>query len=216
LRQLSHLELVSVILRGLRRAEAPLNFSKGFHPLPKVSFGPPLNVGVAGRKEYFDMEVFVPFDPEVFVGKLNETMPRGIVVDKMSAIPVNEPALSNFITRYEYHVTFEKGGKKLLEDTGSSSGSELAYFQFPLTTDVIVRRDGKETDLTPTIESVTVLEGSQSNGGGLSMKLILKDYDGVKVRIGEIVSALFGERAHGLTIVRTALYGWHDDWREPL
>jgi len=213
--QLSHLELVSVILRGLRRAEAPLNFSKGFHPLPKVSFGPPLNVGVAGQKEYFDMEVFAPFDPEVFTVKLNDTMPRGIVIDKMSAVPANEPALSNFITRYEYHVTLKEGRKKPLEDAGSSSGSELAYFQFPLA-DVIVRRDGKETDLTPCIESVTILEGSPSNGGGLSMKLILKDYDGVKVRIGEIVSALFGERAHGLTIVRTALYGWHDDWREPL
>ncbi|MCK7502832.1 MAG: DUF2344 domain-containing protein [Desulfobacterales bacterium] len=37
------------ILRALRRAGVPLDFSRGFNPKPKVSFGPPLPVGVAGE-----------------------------------------------------------------------------------------------------------------------------------------------------------------------
>ena len=37
---LGHLELLQVIFRSLRRADIPMNYSQGFNPTPKVSFGP--------------------------------------------------------------------------------------------------------------------------------------------------------------------------------
>jgi radical SAM family uncharacterized protein len=42
---LGHLELAQAMIRAFRRARIPLVFSQGYHPLPKVSFGPPLRVG---------------------------------------------------------------------------------------------------------------------------------------------------------------------------
>ncbi|PQP33471.1 B12-binding domain-containing radical SAM protein, partial [Desulfobacteraceae bacterium SEEP-SAG9] len=41
-RYFGHLELVNIFLRALRRAEIPVKFSEGFHPLPRVSFDDPL------------------------------------------------------------------------------------------------------------------------------------------------------------------------------
>ncbi|MES0337274.1 MAG: DUF2344 domain-containing protein [Candidatus Magnetobacterium sp. LHC-1] len=33
----------------------PLVYSKGFNPMPGISFGPALSVGVAGEREFFDI-----------------------------------------------------------------------------------------------------------------------------------------------------------------
>lgn len=50
---LSQLELQAVLERALRRAGLPLAFSQGFHPLPLLSFGRALPVGVESRAEWF-------------------------------------------------------------------------------------------------------------------------------------------------------------------
>lgn len=200
LRYLSHLEIVTAILRGLRRASVPFDFSKGFHPSPKVSFSPPLSVGVAGEREYFDMEVFTPFDIEFYVKKLNDTMPAaydgGIGIHKMALIPMDTPSLSSFIKRYEYRV---KG-----QGAGIRDNLKL--------TPVIVERDGKDVDVSPCIEDV-IFSGVDN---APSAKLILRDTDNIKVRIGEIVEAIFGMSMNELEITRTALYGWNNEWAEPL
>jgi radical SAM family uncharacterized protein/radical SAM-linked protein len=53
LRFLSHLETMHTILRAVRRAGLPMQFSAGFHPHPKATFGPALPVGTAGLDEFF-------------------------------------------------------------------------------------------------------------------------------------------------------------------
>ena len=55
-RFLSHLELVTLFSRVIRRAGIPIRFSEGFHPLPKIVFGPALPVGVESISEYIFMK----------------------------------------------------------------------------------------------------------------------------------------------------------------
>ncbi|MGE5459361.1 MAG: TIGR03960 family B12-binding radical SAM protein [Solirubrobacterales bacterium] len=54
---LSHLETMHAILRAVRRAGLPVAYSQGFHPKPKVGFGPALPVGVESEAEYMDLEL---------------------------------------------------------------------------------------------------------------------------------------------------------------
>jgi radical SAM-linked protein len=212
LRYLSHLELVTTILRGLRRASVPFDFSKGFHPSPMVSFGPPLSVGVAGEGEYFDMEVFTPFDIEFYIKELNATMPAvddgGIRINKMKVIPMDAPSLNSFIKRYEYIIT--QNTEYRTQNTDKKSlGSVLWALGSPL----IVQRDGKDVDISPCIEDIRLSED------GLVAALILRDSDNIKVRIGEIADAIFGMNMNELQITRTALYGQlgeNNEWVEPL
>ncbi|MGM0645654.1 MAG: TIGR03960 family B12-binding radical SAM protein [Thermodesulfobacteriota bacterium] len=56
-RFLSQLELQSLFERALRRADIPLSFSAGFHPMPLLSFGPALPVGVQSMAEWFNVFV---------------------------------------------------------------------------------------------------------------------------------------------------------------
>ncbi|MFT5728642.1 MAG: radical SAM family uncharacterized protein/radical SAM-linked protein [Desulforhopalus sp.] len=57
---LGHLEILQVIFRALQRAHIPTNYSQGFNPSPKVSFGPALPVGTESYGEYFIMDLKSP------------------------------------------------------------------------------------------------------------------------------------------------------------
>lgn len=51
MRFLSHLDLVRVLDRALRRAKLPVAYSEGFHPHAQISFASPLPLGVEGWRE---------------------------------------------------------------------------------------------------------------------------------------------------------------------
>jgi radical SAM family uncharacterized protein/radical SAM-linked protein len=79
-RFLGHLEMVKVITRAFRRAQISLRFSEGFHPAPKMSFAPPLPVGIESTEEYVYVEVLGHVQPKVVVQRLNEQLPEGLRV----------------------------------------------------------------------------------------------------------------------------------------
>lgn len=113
MKYLSHLELTGTVLRAFRRAEFPLCYTEGFHPMPKVSFGPPLSVGIAGEREYMDIEVYPPFDIREFHKRINEELPDGLKINKMSFFFKKLPSISSFVSMYEYKVEIPETGVKL-------------------------------------------------------------------------------------------------------
>jgi radical SAM family uncharacterized protein/radical SAM-linked protein len=78
-RFISHLETVDLIARAFRMARIPLVHSQGHHPHPKLSFGPPLPVGIEGLAELFDAELQEPWS-ERLASRLNEVLPAGMRV----------------------------------------------------------------------------------------------------------------------------------------
>ena len=79
-RFLGHLEFSQAIIRAFRRAEIPLVFSQGFHPLPRVAFGPPLPVGTESWAEYLDFHVQGKFWPEEGLVRLNQVFFSGVEI----------------------------------------------------------------------------------------------------------------------------------------
>ena len=128
LKYLSHLELVTAIFRAMRRAEIPMRYSQGFHPSPKVAFGPALGVGIAGIREYFDMEITPPFDIDYFILKMNSVLPEGLKIKDAVLISDKEPSLSSFISRYEYEIICDDSAvaKRYLEQKLGIAGLEEA------------------------------------------------------------------------------------------
>ena len=57
-RYLSHLELLRLFVRAFKRAGLNLIYSKGFHPLPKLSFASALPVGTESIHETVDFELY--------------------------------------------------------------------------------------------------------------------------------------------------------------
>lgn len=78
---LGHLEILQLIFRSLRRANIRTNFSKGFNPSPKVSFGAALPVGVESHAEFFVMDLPEPLNNTSDTIKIiNSCLPPGLTV----------------------------------------------------------------------------------------------------------------------------------------
>jgi radical SAM family uncharacterized protein/radical SAM-linked protein len=88
---LSQLEIQRVFDRALRRARLPLSFSQGFHPLPLVSFGRALPVGVAGEREWFSVFLREKRRLETALPALNRDLPRGVRVVAVEDLPLKAP-----------------------------------------------------------------------------------------------------------------------------
>ncbi len=194
LKYLSHLELMVLYQRAVRRAEFPIEYSKGFHPAPEISFGPPLGVGIAGLSEYFDMKVTPPFDLIRNSDKLNSMLPEGASILRMSAVPANAESLNSFVTRYEYEV---KGG--------DLSGVRV----FLSEKEVLAKREKCDINLREMVEEAEIV-------GEDAARIVLADRGDKKVRLGEILPVVFNTPMEELTVTRTALFGWDNGWVKPI
>jgi radical SAM-linked protein len=77
---LSQLEIQRIFDRALRRAGLPLAFSRGFHPLPLLSFGRALPVGVESESEWFSLYLRASCSVPDVPAALNAGLPRGLAV----------------------------------------------------------------------------------------------------------------------------------------
>lgn len=212
LRFLSHLEVATAVTRALRRAGVPLAFSKGFHPSPKISFGPALGVGVAGEREYFDFEMAEDTDPEALVMRINETLPEGLRISRMEKISRSEPSLSNFVARYVYRISGLRNGARASIQTEATKSADTLPAGGPL----FARRNGSVVDISSCIAGLQAEEGASRSEDGKSLCMTLQDQGALKVRVGEVIEALWGKDAGEVSVTRTALLGWKDGWVEPL
>jgi radical SAM-linked protein len=82
---LSQLELQTVLERAMRRAGLPLSFSRGFHPLPLLSFGRALPVGVCSRAEWFSITLRKHLSAEEVHERLAPRLPDGMDILRVEA-----------------------------------------------------------------------------------------------------------------------------------
>ena len=75
---LSQLEVQKVLERAMRRAKWPLSFSSGFHPLPLLSFGRALPVGVGSKAEWVNVYLRRTMDRDFLLQSLNGVLPEGM------------------------------------------------------------------------------------------------------------------------------------------
>ena len=79
-RFLGHLEMVKIFTRSLRREGFPLKYSNGFHPMPKVSFGDTLPMGMQSEDERMLVTLTAPIDSADLISRLRRQMPDGLEV----------------------------------------------------------------------------------------------------------------------------------------
>ena len=106
---LSHLETMHAILRAVRRAGLPVAYSQGYHPKPRVSFGPALPVGVESRAEYLDLELVGRADAAEVATLMGRAMPSGLPVLEALEVPPGIPSLSESVRSVHYRVEFDEG-----------------------------------------------------------------------------------------------------------
>lgn len=86
----SHLDLMRTIQRVVRRAELPVEYSKGFNPHMALSLAQPLSVGVYSEGDYLDMNLIEDMDEVEVRDVLNKFSATGIKFLEVSKSPVIE------------------------------------------------------------------------------------------------------------------------------
>ncbi len=147
---LSQLELQSVFERSLRRAGVAPTFSAGFHPLPLLSFGWALPVGVESRAEWFAVFLRVPLSPDAFARLLAPALPEGLVLSHVEELPpgrkVPQPEAEEFFLRIR-----EPHARAALEAMRAFAAAP--HFPFLRVT----KKGTKTEDIRPLLESLEPL-----------------------------------------------------------
>jgi radical SAM family uncharacterized protein/radical SAM-linked protein len=106
IRFLGHRDLIRAFHRAFRRAGLTLDYSRGFHPHPRLRFSPPLSVGVESVCEYLDFDLRGSLDEETVVQPvLEKNLPNGIHALDIKEIPLNSRALSDIIQSFTYQIS---------------------------------------------------------------------------------------------------------------
>ena len=79
-RFLGHLEMVKIFIRALRREGFPLKYSKGFHPMPRVSFRDTLPMGMQSENEEMRVSLTECVAPEALMSRLHRQLPSGLEI----------------------------------------------------------------------------------------------------------------------------------------
>lgn len=125
MRVIGHFETSRAITRAMKRAKLPLLLSQGFSPMPKISFGPPLQLGVASRSEYFDaiftsdvLNSALFSESEVgyssLIEAINSNLPSDLKVVSAEKIPFENVSIQESVEGYGYSVIFRKRIEDLL------------------------------------------------------------------------------------------------------
>ncbi|MCS7029991.1 MAG: TIGR03960 family B12-binding radical SAM protein [Gloeomargarita sp. SKYG116] len=103
---LSHLDLMRLFDRAIRRANLPIAFTEGFHPSPRIVPATALPLGVTSTGEIVDFELHQVCDPQVFLQALQAQLPADIPLYEVQEIPVRAPASTELLEAVEYRLTF--------------------------------------------------------------------------------------------------------------
>jgi radical SAM-linked protein len=107
---ISHLDLIRLFERALRRANIPIQYTEGYNPKAKIIFALPLPVGVISYREYVDFFLSSPVPLLEFKQNLNGHLPEGIkILEAYSLLKISQknplPTLIGYVL---FKISFKK------------------------------------------------------------------------------------------------------------
>ena len=133
-RFIGSLELTTLFHRAARRAELPIAFSQGYHPLPRFAFGPALPVGVESHGEFVDLDLTEPLNAEAVRARLDGQFPEGMRIVAAQSVPLRGKSIGAQIAAFSYRVDVQH---LINGDGGAHFRARIAAFcdasEFPLT-----------------------------------------------------------------------------------
>jgi radical SAM-linked protein len=198
---LSHLDLMRVMERALRRAAVPVSYTEGFNPRMRLAFGPALPVGTASIDEYCDVELQRPVVIAEVLEALNRQLPAGVKVKAARLLDDRRRSLDGAICLASYEL--DMAGCVKAGDLEEAIGRVLAKEQWVLPRS----RDRAPRDVRGSIERVELT----SHAPAVRLHLVLRVGPAGTVRPGEVLDGLLAECGGcfdpaKVSVTRTGLY----------
>ncbi|MDF5721703.1 MAG: TIGR03960 family B12-binding radical SAM protein [Rhizonema sp. PD37] len=101
----SHLDLMRLFDRAMRRSGLPVSFTGGFHPTPRISIANALSLGSTSSGEIVDFGLTQLVDEETFHKQLAKALPADIPIYNIETLLLNAPSSSQVLAAAEYLIT---------------------------------------------------------------------------------------------------------------
>ncbi len=190
-RYLSHLELVRVFIRAFNRSGINLVYSKGFHPMPKLSFAYALPVGTESMEETVDIEFTNDKSPSRLMEELNCQLPKGIAVTSVKELPPGQKRAK----LEESHFLITLNGIRL-ERQLAEKFVKSKYFPIKK----ITRKGERVINARALVKTLDLVSPN-------SIRLVLKHGEGPELKPMDIVRGVFSlseNQWHRMKIIKTA------------
>lgn len=102
--------------RAIRRTEIPAAYTEGFNIRQKLSFGPPLSLGITSDFELLDIFLDKWINPDSVAEILNKTLPQGIKIYKAEEVLLHLPSLTAAIKTAVYSAEIGHNIKNAVQD----------------------------------------------------------------------------------------------------
>lgn len=156
LKYITHLDLMRLWQRVLRRADIPLVYSQGFSPHPRISLGAPLAIGVTSSSELMDIYLERRLSPHFFIKTVKEQLPRGIDILEVAEVGVGLPSLQSQIRFAEYKMTLDADKKP--KEVEAAIRSLLSSDSLPW--QHVRDKEVRKYDLRALIEDIWLMESN--------------------------------------------------------
>lgn len=158
----SHLDVIKVFERALRRVGLPVAYSQGFHPHMKVAFGPPLPLGHLSTAEYLDLRFDQPYRQEFFL-RFEQALPPGFKLASAQPIFAKTESLSASVNIARYEVR--------LPTSVEPSRCQKLLEEKEVWAERTSEGERKRVNVRPFVRKL------ESNGAGLKMELVMAGGD---------------------------------------
>ncbi|MDR1211020.1 MAG: TIGR03936 family radical SAM-associated protein [Spirochaetaceae bacterium] len=139
---LSHLSLVEVFSMAFVRSGLPIQYSRGFNPLPRLDIASPLSIGIGALAEIASSDLDKAVAPAVFASALNAALPDGIRITRAEQyhIPGGQKkySVSALLWGFEY------GGKRIKKTNEKSYRAEQGGVYGLIRDSVLAGEDGTD------------------------------------------------------------------------
>jgi radical SAM-linked protein len=179
IKYISHLDLMRVWERALRRAGVGLAYSGGFNPRPKLQLAAALPLGHTGEAEWLDVWLEEAMSVEDFARALVPVLPDGLTVSQVRQVRLEEPALQTQVVAAEYRVAAE--WDEPVRKVKARVERLLAAAELPQ------ERRGRQYDLRPLIERLWL---ERAGGGEVVLGMQLSARAGATARPEAVLEAL--------------------------
>ncbi len=101
---LSHLDLMRLLDRAVRRAAIPISYTGGFHPSPRIVLAHALSLGVTSEGEILDLELTEGWPLAQIQAELAAQLPADLPLLGIEDVPLKHPAANQLLDRAEYEI----------------------------------------------------------------------------------------------------------------
>ena len=163
----SHLDLVKLLPRILRRVGMPLFYTQGFHPKPEMVFAPALSLGISSVAEYADVKIAgeLPCSIDELVTRLNATTSDGFYFIGARVLGPNDASITRVIDEAVYAVALPKHALEELQLQDEAALSKRIADQLAKEK-LFARREtdgiGRMIDIRPYLIEVNVGDGAEA------------------------------------------------------